>query len=150
MWSGKPRNFLKEIRLIHFSQIQNQGLLHHFKTRILNIRIMSASDLPQKIVLLNLWTQKGSVAKNLAFLQNKKKPSQLGKLIIFIRKKMAQKGENYSVKMQKYYFCTTTDSHAYFEIFATKSRKVINMISTIKRGIQLLCCEVRWFRSRAG
>ena len=36
------------------------------------------------------------------------KPSQLGKLIIFIRKKMAHKGENYSVKLQKYYFCTRT------------------------------------------
>jgi hypothetical protein len=50
----------------------------------------------------------GSVAKNLAFLQNQKKPSQLGKLIIFIRKKMIHKGENYSVKMQKYYFCNGT------------------------------------------
>ena len=50
----------------------------------------------------------GSVAKNLASLQNQKKPSQLGKLIIFIRKKMTHKGENYSVKMQKYYFCNGT------------------------------------------
>jgi hypothetical protein len=41
----------------------------------------------------------GSVAKNLAPLQNQKKPSQLGKLIIFIRKTMTHKGENYSVKM---------------------------------------------------
>lgn len=32
--------------------------------------------------------QKGSVAKNLAPLQNQKKPSQIGKLIIFIRKKL--------------------------------------------------------------
>ena len=46
-------------------------------------------------------------AKNLAPLQNQKKPSQLGKLIIFIRKKMTRKGENHSVKLQKYYFCTT-------------------------------------------
>jgi hypothetical protein len=28
-------------------------------------------------------------------LQNQKKPSQLGKLIILIRKKMTHKGENY-------------------------------------------------------
>ena len=46
----------------------------------------------------------GSVAKNLAPLQNQKKPSQLRRLIIFIRKKMTHKGENYSVKMQKYLF----------------------------------------------
>lgn len=52
------QKILKEIRLIIGSQIQNQGLLHHFKTRILNIMIMPALDLPQKIVLLNLWTQK--------------------------------------------------------------------------------------------
>ena len=50
----------------------------------------------------------GSVAKNLAPLQNQKKPSQFGKLIIFIRKKMTHKGKNYSVKMQKYYFCNGT------------------------------------------
>jgi ABC-type proline/glycine betaine transport system ATPase subunit len=48
------QKILKEIRLIIGSQIQNQGLLHHFKTRILNIMIMPALDLPQKIVLLNL------------------------------------------------------------------------------------------------
>ena len=41
----------------------------------------------------------------MAFLQNQKKPSQLKKLIILIRTKMIHKGENYSVKMQKYYFC---------------------------------------------
>jgi len=41
-------------------------------------------------------------------LQNQKKPSQLGKLIIFIRKTMTHKGENYSVKMQKYFFCNGT------------------------------------------
>jgi len=34
--------------------------------------------------------------------------TQLGKLIIFIRKEMTHKGENYSVKMQKYYFCNGT------------------------------------------
>ncbi|MDQ1252141.1 MAG: family transposase [Euryarchaeota archaeon] len=34
---------------------------------------------------------------------------QLGKLIIFIRKKMIHKGENYGVKLQKYYFCNETD-----------------------------------------
>ena len=51
--------------------------------------------------------KRGSVAKNLAFLQNQKKPSQLGKLIILIRKKMTPKGENYSVKMQKYIIFAT-------------------------------------------
>ncbi|MHB8102624.1 MAG: hypothetical protein ACYDEF_10735 [Methanosarcina sp.] len=50
----------------------------------------------------------GSIAKNLAPLQNQKKPSQLGKLIIFIRKKMTYKDKKYSVKMQKYYFCNGT------------------------------------------
>ena len=54
------------------------------------------------VLLCNFW---GSVAKNLAPLQNQKKPSQLGNLIIFIRTEMTRKGENYSVKMQKYYFC---------------------------------------------
>jgi hypothetical protein len=53
-------------------------------------------------------TNEGSVAKNMAPLQNQKKPSQLGKLIIFIRKTMTHKGENYSVKMQKYFFCNGT------------------------------------------
>jgi len=46
-------------------------------------------------------TNFGSVAKNLAFLQNQKKHSQLGKLIIFIRNKITHKGENYSVELQK-------------------------------------------------
>ncbi len=61
-----------------------------------------------KTLYLNRLKKSGSVAKNLAILQNQKKPSQLGKLIIFIRKKMIHKGENYSVKMQKYYFCNGT------------------------------------------
>ena len=52
--------------------------------------------------------EEGSVAKNLAPLQNQKKPSQLGKLIIFIRKTMTHKGERYSVKMSKYFFCNGT------------------------------------------
>jgi hypothetical protein len=38
------------------------------------------------------YTREGSVAKNLAPVQNQKKPSQLGKLITFIRKKMTHKG----------------------------------------------------------
>ncbi len=49
----------------------------------------------------------GPVAKNLALLQNQCKPSQLGKLINLIAGKMAHKGNNYSVKVRKYYFCTT-------------------------------------------
>ncbi len=61
-------------------------------------------------------TVSGSVAKNLAPLQNQKKPSQLGKLIIFIRKKLTHKGEKYSVKLQKYYFCNGT---APFTLFST-------------------------------
>ena len=47
----------------------------------------------------------GSVAKNLAFSQKHYKTSQFGRLIILIREKMNYKGENYSVKLQKYYFC---------------------------------------------
>jgi hypothetical protein len=58
--------------------------------------------------LFTFFCVSGSVAKNLAPLQNQKKSSQFGKLIIFIRKKMTHKGENYSVKMQKYYFCNGT------------------------------------------
>jgi hypothetical protein len=54
------------------------------------------------------YIKKGSVAKNLAFLQNQLKPSQFGKLIHFIRKKMTPKGEKYSVKLKKYYFCNGT------------------------------------------
>jgi hypothetical protein len=50
----------------------------------------------------------GSVAKNMAFLQNQKKPSQFGKLNIFIRAKITHKDENYSVKLRKYYFCNGT------------------------------------------
>ena len=61
----------------------------------------------------------GSVAKNLAPLQNQKKSSQLGNLIIFIRKKMAHKGKNYSVKMQKYYFCNGTLSLIFHCAFPT-------------------------------
>jgi len=51
----------------------------------------------------------GSVAKNLAPLQNQKKPSQLGYLIDFITDKITHKGKNYSLKLRKYYFCTRTD-----------------------------------------
>ena len=64
----------------------------------------------------------GSVAKNLDPLQNQKKPSQLGNLIIFIRKKMTHKGENYSVKMQKYYFCNGTQYDKGQQAFVIKER----------------------------
>ena len=43
-------------------------------------------------------------------MQNQKKPSQFGKLNIFIRAKMTHKGEKYSIKMQKYYFCNGTEN----------------------------------------
>ncbi len=46
--------------------------------------------------------------KKIGFLIKSEKPLQLGKLIIFIRKKIVYKGENYSVQMQKYYFCNGT------------------------------------------
>lgn len=49
-----------------------------------------------------------SVAKNLAIFQNKWKISQIGKLIVLIRKKMTHEGENYNLKLQKYYFCNGT------------------------------------------
>ena len=48
----------------------------------------------------------GSVAKNLALLQNQCKPSQLGKLINLIAGKQVHKGKNHSIKLRKYYFCT--------------------------------------------
>jgi hypothetical protein len=41
-------------------------------------------------------------------LQNQKKPSQLGKLINLIKEKIIHKGNNYSLKLRKYYFCTIT------------------------------------------
>jgi hypothetical protein len=50
----------------------------------------------------------GSVAKNLAFLQNQWIPSQLGNLINIITDKIAHKGKNCSLKLRKYYFCTRT------------------------------------------
>jgi hypothetical protein len=53
-------------------------------------------------------SQHGSVAKDLAPLQNQKKPSQLGYLIDFITDKITHKGKNYSLKLRKYYFCTRT------------------------------------------
>jgi hypothetical protein len=53
--------------------------------------------------------QKGSGAKNLALLQNQCKPLQLGKLINLITWKMVHEGKNYSIKLRKYYFCTTTN-----------------------------------------
>jgi hypothetical protein len=52
----------------------------------------------------------GSVAKNLAPLQNQKKPSQLGNLINLFTGKIAHKGKNYSLKLRKYYFCTRTET----------------------------------------
>jgi putative membrane protein len=52
--------------------------------------------------------KEGSVAKNLAPLQNQKKPSQLGYLIDFITDKITHKGKNYGLKLRKYYFCTRT------------------------------------------
>jgi len=50
----------------------------------------------------------GSVAKNLALLQNQWIPSQLGNLINIITDKRAHKGKNCSLKLRKYYFCTRT------------------------------------------
>jgi hypothetical protein len=50
----------------------------------------------------------GSGAKNLALSKNRCKPSQLGKLINLITWKMAHKDKNYSIKLRKYFFCTTT------------------------------------------
>jgi len=50
----------------------------------------------------------GCGAKNLALLQNQCKPSQLGKLINLIAGKKVHKGKNHSIKLWKYYFCTTT------------------------------------------
>ena len=49
----------------------------------------------------------GSVAKNMAFLQNQCRPSQLGKLINLIAGKKVHKDKNRSIKLWKYYFCTT-------------------------------------------
>jgi hypothetical protein len=48
------------------------------------------------------------VQKIWLYCKIRKKPLQLGKLLIFLRKKMTHKGGNYSVKMQKYYFCNGT------------------------------------------
>ena len=50
----------------------------------------------------------GCGAKSLALLQNQCKPSQLGKLINLITGKKVHKGKNHSIKLRKYYFCTTT------------------------------------------
>ena len=50
----------------------------------------------------------GSGAKNLVLLQNQCKLSQFGKLVIYIRKKITHKGENYSDKLKKHYFCNGT------------------------------------------
>jgi len=69
----------------------------------------------------------GSVAKNMAFLQNQKKPSQFGKLNIFIRAKITHKDENYSVKMQKYYFCNKTRN-----LFPFHEQLVLYQLSRIK------------------
>ena len=66
---------------------------------------MSSFTPKSQISFLKKW---GSVAKNPAPLQNQEKPSKLGKLIIFNIEKITHKGENYSVKMQKYYFCNGT------------------------------------------
>ena len=48
----------------------------------------------------------GCGAKNLAFLQNHWKISQLGKLSHSIKKKITHKGWKYSVKLKKYFFAT--------------------------------------------
>ncbi len=79
----------------------------------------------------------GSVAKNLAFLQNQKKPSQLGKLIIFIRKKMIHKGENYNVKMQKYYFCNGTVSFVAYYAY-----KFISGNSAITSSMRVIAAAI--------
>jgi hypothetical protein len=49
---------------------------------------------------------KGSGAKNLALLQNKCKPSQLGKLIVLTTGKIRHKGKNYSSKLRNIIFAT--------------------------------------------
>lgn len=50
----------------------------------------------------------GSVAKNLAVLQNQRKLSQLGKLTFLLPRKMVQEGINYSLKVREENFCNTT------------------------------------------
>ncbi len=50
----------------------------------------------------------GYGTKNMSLLQNKCKPSQLGKLIIPLTGKLVPKGKNCSIKLRKYHFCTTT------------------------------------------
>jgi len=61
-----------------------------------------------KKAILTIVAEYGSVAKNLALLQNQWKTSQFGNLIIFIREKMTHKSKNYSIKQQKNYFCNGT------------------------------------------
>jgi hypothetical protein len=68
----------------------------------------------------SVYSTAGSGAKNLVLLQNQCKPSQLGKLIIYIIKKMTHKGENYSDKLKKHYFCNGTHYHQKFIILIFK------------------------------
>jgi hypothetical protein len=69
-------------------------------------------------------------------LQNQKKPSQLGKLIILIKKKMTHKGENYSVKMQKYYFCNGTSFVCpCFNPLYTRDVVVLNPVESTMKSV---------------
>ena len=75
------------------------------------------------MTLMGIWEkgliQDGCGAKNLALLQNQCKHSQLGKLIIFITEKMVHKDKNYSIKLRKYHFCTTTLYLLYLRRFSS-------------------------------
>jgi hypothetical protein len=56
----------------------------------------------------HLVSENGCGAKNMALLQNQCEHSQFGQLINLITGKIVQKGNNFDVKLRKYYFCTTT------------------------------------------
>ncbi len=80
----------------------------------------------------------GSVAKNLAFLQNQWMPSQLGNLINIITDKIAHKGKNCSLKPRKYYFCTKPFMNILTDSRSPWSKEVMVVILVIIRNAQML------------
>ena len=80
----------------------------------------------------------GSGAKNLALLQNQWKTSQLGNLINLIKGKIIHKGKNYSLKLRKYSFCTTTQFHLNMCNISTMMTIISVQRITLQQFLQIL------------
>jgi hypothetical protein len=77
---------------------------------ILPLIILGAEDSPieERSRCKKIMKGIGSVTKNLVILQNHRKPSQLGELIVIFNLKIVHKDTNYNLKVQGLNFCNET------------------------------------------